>query len=157
MARQKRKNPPSYRLHRGSGRAVVTLTDRVNGHRRDVYLGEHGTPESRRRYAEVLRQWEADGRILDGKAPLPSARVSGSVRAIGLAYWLEIKSRYGLADGERGTGHTREVHHTLKLLRSVCGNSPAAEFGPIRLAEFRNFLAGQGLSRRTVRDELTRL
>jgi hypothetical protein len=37
---------PSYRLHKQSGQAVVTLTDGIGG-RHDVLLGPHGTPESR--------------------------------------------------------------------------------------------------------------
>ena len=36
---------PSYRLHKQSGQAIVTLTDAV-GTRRDVLLGPCNTPES---------------------------------------------------------------------------------------------------------------
>ena len=37
----KRKNKlPSYRFHKGSGQAVVTLSGK------DIYLGVHGTEES---------------------------------------------------------------------------------------------------------------
>ena len=35
---------PSYRLHKASGQAVVTLCGR------DLYLGPHGSPESRSKY-----------------------------------------------------------------------------------------------------------
>jgi hypothetical protein len=38
-AAPRRKKPPSYRHHKGTGQAVVTL----NG--QDCYLGVHGTPE----------------------------------------------------------------------------------------------------------------
>jgi len=41
MARLKACQPPTHRLHRPSGKAVVTL----NG--ADFYLGRHGSPESR--------------------------------------------------------------------------------------------------------------
>jgi hypothetical protein len=44
------KQIPSYRLHKQSGQAIVTLTDAV-GHRRDMLLGPHGTPQSRAEYA----------------------------------------------------------------------------------------------------------
>lgn len=47
---------PSYRLHRPSGQAVVTL----NG--RDCYLGRHGTPESRLEYDRLVCEWLAVGR-----------------------------------------------------------------------------------------------
>ena len=38
---------PSYRLHKPSGQAVVTLSDTNTGRRRDVYLGAYGTSASR--------------------------------------------------------------------------------------------------------------
>src|SRR5215217_651349 len=47
---------PSYRLHKPSGQAVVTLGGR------DLYLGKHGTPESRAEYDRLLAEWLAGGR-----------------------------------------------------------------------------------------------
>ena len=47
---------PSYREHKPSGQAVVTLGGR------DVYLGKHGTPESRAEYDRVIAEWLANGR-----------------------------------------------------------------------------------------------
>jgi hypothetical protein len=54
---------PSYRRHKSSGQAIVTLTD-LNGQRRDVYLGAYGTAQSRKEYARVISEWEAAGRCL---------------------------------------------------------------------------------------------
>jgi hypothetical protein len=53
----RRHSVPSYRLHKQSGQAIVTLTDGLGG-RRDVLLGKYGTPESRAEYARVLAEWE---------------------------------------------------------------------------------------------------
>lgn len=47
---------PTYRLHRQSGQAVVTLN------RRDFTLGPYGTPESRQRYNRLIGQWLANDR-----------------------------------------------------------------------------------------------
>jgi hypothetical protein len=44
---------PTFRLHRQSGQAVVTLSDGRGG-RRDVLLGRDGTPESQAEYARVI-------------------------------------------------------------------------------------------------------
>jgi hypothetical protein len=52
-------SPPSYRLHRQSGQAIVTLRDCVTGRRRDILLGKHGTTESRKEYARIIAEWEA--------------------------------------------------------------------------------------------------
>ncbi len=69
--RRPRNSVPSYRLHRQSGQAVVTLPDGLGG-RRDVLLGKFGTAESRQEYARVISEWEATGRRL----PPPSAEGS---------------------------------------------------------------------------------
>ena len=41
---------PQYRLHRATGLGVV----RLNG--RDIYLGLHGTSESRQKYERVIAE-----------------------------------------------------------------------------------------------------
>lgn len=64
---------PPYRLHRARNAACVDLKDARTRTRRRVYLGKHGTPESRRRYLEVVRQWEDAGRCLDGGFATPPA------------------------------------------------------------------------------------
>ncbi len=56
--------PPSYRLHRRTGQAVVTLVGR------DIYLGKHGTPESREAYQRKIKEWSAaSGRCFRGRVP----------------------------------------------------------------------------------------
>jgi len=47
---------PSYRLHKQSGQALVTL----NG--KDHLHGAHGSPESREKYGRLIAEWEANGR-----------------------------------------------------------------------------------------------
>jgi integrase len=56
MSRQAR--IPTYRLHKQSGHAIVTLTDGLGG-RRDVLLGKHGTPHT----AAVCKRCQGTGRI----------------------------------------------------------------------------------------------
>src|SRR5262245_14707748 len=51
---------PAYRLHKRTGKAMVTLPDGP-GRRRDVTLGEWNTPESREAYERTLNQWRAQG------------------------------------------------------------------------------------------------
>ena len=47
---------PSYRLHKPSGQAVVTLSGK------DHYLGRFGSPESRDAYDRLLAEWLANSR-----------------------------------------------------------------------------------------------
>src|SRR5262245_38049462 len=49
---------PSYRLHRPTGQAVVTIDGR------DLYLGKHGTAESRAEYDRLIAEWLSNGRRL---------------------------------------------------------------------------------------------
>ena len=46
---------PSYRLHKPSGQAVVTIR-LARGVRRDVYLGEYNSPDSRREYGRIVAE-----------------------------------------------------------------------------------------------------
>ena len=51
---------PLLRLHRPSGRAVVTLSGQ------DVYCGDWGTREAAEEYDRVIAAWIANGRRLPG-------------------------------------------------------------------------------------------
>ena len=44
---------PSYRRHKVTGQAVVTLAGK------DHYLGSYGTPESRENYQRLVSEWLA--------------------------------------------------------------------------------------------------
>ena len=58
MATDKRTRIPSYRPHKASGQAVVTLDGR------DHYLGKHGTDASRAAYERLIATWLENGRRL---------------------------------------------------------------------------------------------
>ena len=60
---------PSYRKRSGYSQAIVTLSDAATGARRDFWLGEHGSPESREAYHRLIAEWEANGRLLPGARP----------------------------------------------------------------------------------------
>ena len=57
---------PSYRRHRCSGQAVVTLSGR------DIYLGRHGSTESRDKYDRIVQEW------LASSAQLPMASAAAN-------------------------------------------------------------------------------
>ena len=62
MARRKNSRgstPPKYRLHKPSGKAVVSI------HGRDHYLGQHGTRESRTKYKLLIADlWAKDEELM---------------------------------------------------------------------------------------------
>lgn len=99
---------PSYRLHKPTGRGVV----RLNG--RDIYLGEHGTPESKERYRQVIAEWLANNRQLVARRELVESPQAVSVAELLLAY-LEFAEGYYVKNGEP----TREQDNIREAVRSV--------------------------------------
>jgi hypothetical protein len=67
MTTQKSSRIPKYRLHTPSGLAVVRLNDR------DIYLGKHGTQESRQEYGRLIKEWLTNNKLLvpadEGRRP----------------------------------------------------------------------------------------
>jgi hypothetical protein len=59
---------PSDRLHKQSGQANVTLSDRHGG-RRDVLLSKYGSQESRAEYKRVIVESEAIDRHVPQSSP----------------------------------------------------------------------------------------
>ena len=55
MPRLNHRNP-SYRKHRASGQAIVTIGGR------DIYLGPYGTKASKAEYDRVIAEWLARSR-----------------------------------------------------------------------------------------------
>jgi hypothetical protein len=96
---------PSYRLHKPSGRAVVTIDGR------DYYLGVHGSNESRAEYDRIIAEWLANGRRVS-KAPVQAAS-DLSVNELLLAY-LEFAEGYyrkrGVMTGRLRTSGFRSGH-----------------------------------------------
>jgi integrase len=140
----RRPKVPSYRLHKQSGQAVVTLTDHL-GTRRDVLLGKHGTPESRAEYARVLAEWETSGRRLPAKSAEVSAPASLSVNELMLAY-LHHADGYYVADG-RPTSQPDRIRQALRPVKELYGHIPASAFGPLALKAVREKLVARGYAR----------
>jgi integrase len=126
---------PSYRLHKPSGQAVVTLDGR------DVYLGRHGTPQSRAEYDRLLAEWLANGRR---SAPGADAAVSelmvGYIRHVD-AYYV----KWGEPTNEPAT-----VRLALRVLKGLYGHTPARTFGPLALKAVRQAYVDAGLCRNEV-------
>ena len=82
---------PTYRLHKTSGRAIVTLPA-FGGKRRDIFLGRYGTDESRQRYAQVIAEWTAMGDV----RPHPTSDIT--IVELVDRYWAHDLARRGLLD-----------------------------------------------------------
>jgi integrase len=131
---------PSYRRHRQSGRAVVTLPDGL-GRRRDVLLGPYGTPESRHEYARVIAEWEANGRRLLQTPALADVTVNELI----LTYW-KFAEEYYRKNG-KPTSQQDRIRLALKPVREHYGHTAAKNFGPLALRAVREWMVKQNWTR----------
>lgn len=138
MARPK-KSIPSYRLHKASGQAVVTL----DGH--DVYLGKHDTDASRAKYERVVLQWKAHGWRPQAEA-LPL-----SIAAMVAEFWLHVEREGLYVKNGKPTSERQVLRQALRPLVRLYGTSPAAEFKPRDLRLMRDGYHDRGpVSRNTI-------
>jgi hypothetical protein len=110
---------PSYRLHKPTGQAVVTL----NG--KDVYLGRFGSPASRAEYDRTVVEWISNGRRLP--APTSGAGSDLSVNELALAY-LAFADSYYVKRG-KPTPEPTGIRHSIRPLRQLYGDTMARDFG----------------------------
>ncbi|SIN68950.1 Phage integrase family protein [Singulisphaera sp. GP187] len=139
---------PSYRFHKPSGQAVVTL----NG--RDYYLGKHGTPQSRTEYDRLLAEWLVNGRHVTARArdnPPSGASVSPdelTVSEMILAYLRYAEGYY--RKGGKPTGEVPHIKYAMGHLRRLYGHTSAKNFGPLALKTVRQQIIDSGLCRNEV-------
>jgi integrase len=124
---------PSYRLRAGYTQALVTLTDSVTRRRKDYWLGEYDTPESRERYHRVIGVWEAAGRRL----PSGDWDSTPEERREGMTIAMLVLEHYTWAEKYYRPAEVMTLRVALRLLRKMYGETPAAEFGPQKLRLLR--------------------
>lgn len=134
---------PSYRLHKASGQALVTLNYR------DYYLGPHGSPESKQEYDRLISEFLSSQRAgTFGVAPSQL-----SLNELLVAFQAHTRSYYG-------AGAESEWHRfkpLVKRMRELYGADPAANFGATQYKTIRQFLLDQGLSRTYINSQMKRV
>ncbi len=122
---------PTYRRHKQSGQAVVTLPDGLSG-RRDVLLGKHGTKESHLEYARVIAEWEANGRTL----PRPVGVAADlTINELIVSYWKFVEAYY-VKDG-KPTSERDTIRQAMRFLKKLYGHTLAKDFSPLSLKAVR--------------------
>src|SRR5258705_4775091 len=110
---------PSYRRHKKSGQAIVTLGDGL-GNRRDFLLGAYGTKESRVEYARVIAEWEAASRTILLDAPTADLTVNELL----VRFMEHAERHYRYPDG-RPTTEIVAYKYALKFLTPLYGDTLA--------------------------------
>lgn len=143
---------PKYRFHKGSGQALV----QINGER--IYLGKHGSEESKEKYRRLVAEW------LASKREQPQFRESSfglcrddlSINEMLLAYWRFAETYY-VKDG-KPTKELTCMKHSLRTLRKLYGTTLARDFGPLSLKAVReHMISTEDLSRGVVNHRVNRV
>jgi integrase len=133
---------PPYRLHRGSGQAVV----HVNGG--DVYLGVHGSPESKEKYQDIIRKLRAD----HAKAEMEHVvrfHVDITVAELAAKYLPYAEGYY--VKGGKPTSQIATIKNVVtKVLLAEHSHLEAVRFGPLALKKCRDAFVAHGLARTEV-------
>jgi integrase len=134
---------PSYRRHKPTGQAVVTLDGR------DIYLGRWNSTQSRREYDRLIGEWLAAGRSL----PRPTADLA--IAELILRFMRFAGGYYRKNGG--ATSELEEYKQSLRPVRQLYGLTPAADFGPIALKAVRLKMVETNLSRGTINRRVNRI
>lgn len=116
---------PSYCLHRGSGRAYVTIDGR-----QITLPGLHNSPQSRAAYDRLLAEWLTSGRTLVNTSTGPT------VAMIAAAFWRHAQTFYVDPQGKQTT-EVGNIRQALRPLNKYYGDTPATDFGPKALKTLR--------------------
>jgi integrase len=131
MPRMTQKDP-SYRRHKQSGQAIVTVFDGLGG-RRDHLLGPYGSPGSKAKYHRILAEWNTRGRALSIPA---DPRAETTVNELILAFWPHAEKHYRRPDGSP-SNELNDFRLSLLPLKRLYGDTPVAQFGPLALKAVR--------------------
>ncbi len=144
---------PSYRLHKASGQAVITL----NG--KDMYLGVYGNTESKAEYDRIIAEWLVNHRQDIATPPtgiaVENAAHDLTVNELFSAYW-PFAIGYYVKNGQP-TGEVENLRDAARPMIARYGQSAASQFGPLALEAVRQAMIEQGLCRRVINGRVNRI
>jgi integrase len=151
MSRLRKGAIPTYRLHKARGCAVVT----IDGH--DHYLGPHGSPSSKQKYAALIRAWQQ--RQEQGN-PTPDeplvANDRPTVNELILAYLKHARDYYRPNHGENKEAGC--INDALTVLQEQgYGREPADAFRPRDLKKVREAMVAKNWSRTYINSQVNRI
>lgn len=128
---------PAYRLHKGSGQALVA----INGRR--IYLGTHGSEESKAKYRRIVAEWLAGGAFTATPAAAEKPVASPDCPPI-----AEVAAAYKRhCEGYYKSGHVHHCRAAMLALDELYGDTDAAAFGTVQFDALIAALVAKGLSR----------
>lgn len=135
---------PKLRHHKASGQAAVVLDGRW------LYLGPWGEPEVEAAYDRMHAEWLTNERRLadpgrfarlggaNGAEASPAEDTGPTVTEVLAPYWRYCE-RYYVKNG-KPTKELANIRIALRPLRRMYGETPAGEFGPLKLKQLREWM-----------------
>lgn len=154
-SRKSSRKLPAYRLHKPSGQA------RVRWQGQEIYLGKFESPDSRRRYAELLTK-VVTGATLDITAAARRSRTNTPTSDFGLSInelcvlFLKHADQHYRKNGKR-TSEYDLLTLAIEPLKELFGMTPVEQFGPLALKAVRDAMVAKGWTRGTVNAEIGRI
>lgn len=142
------KGIPSYGLHRATGQARV----RIDG--KDVYLGPHGSEESKRQYEQIVRKLITDRARAEVKARVEIA-TDLTVNELAARYLQHARGYYvkgGLPTREYGN-----ICDAIRAVRERHGFELVTAFGPLKMKGVREQWVADGIVRTQINSRVGRV
>lgn len=142
---------PSYLKHKATGRGRFVWTDPAGNHHDKLLPGKFGSAESKAAFQRTHLECQV--------SPAAVARGDGrqyatSVNEILLRYLAHAAMRYPNRDDGRPPSALVETRLTIRAIRTLYGDLPAAEFGPLKLQAVQQSWVAAGLARATCNKRL---
>ena len=144
---------PTLRLHRQSGKAIVTLSGK------DHLLGAFGSIDASVKYHELVSRWIAGGRKPLDLLPVATAHTTptcASVRDLAEAYKRHAANYYRKPDGQP-TSEVHAITTVANLVADLFGGERGDDFRPSKLIEVRSRMVRKGWVRKSVNKSVGRL
>lgn len=141
---------PSYSHHRASGQAFVKLPDGAGGYR-FVYLGRHGSAESKEAYRRELAELD-----LRQNAEAAVLLDDPTVTQI-FAAFLKYAERHYRPTHRKTSSELSEYKAVSRITRELYGRVPAREFGPLALKAVRSAMIARSWARGFINQRVGRI
>lgn len=141
MKMQTKPRVPSLRLHKPSGRAVVTIGGR------DHYCGPWGSRKAQAEYQRLVGEW-----LASGGAPQATARDAITVAELVLAYRRFAQGYYAPPSKEAA-----QIRLAMRPVVERYGHTLARDFGPLALKAVREVWIEGGLARKYINQRVGRI
>lgn len=144
---------PSYCHHKAKNLAYVT----IEGHQ--IYLGPHGSAESRAEYDRIIGRFLAAGRNPTTVAPT-AGTTDVTISMLLAAFWTGTEKDYKgapAAPGKRPQGERGNFFDVIKLLRRLYGETLAADFDSLALDALRREMIKMDWCRNNINRQVHRI